>query len=474
MATISHWIHALNGFVWGFPALVLMICVGLLYTVRTGFVQFRRLPQAISQVGKTLRKSSGSGVSPFQALCTALAATVGTGNIVGVAGAISIGGPGAVFWMWVAGFIGMSLKYGEALLAVRYRTKSPDGTWAGGPMHYIRRGLGSRWSFLATLYCLLGIFAAFGVGNATQVSAVVSGINAILPLVGLEVSATGNWAMGLSIGILVGLVVIGGAKRIGSVAEFLIPAVCLGYVSLSLGALMHHANGIPQAIKSIFTGAFTPSACTGGMVGSVFLTLRTGISRGVFTNEAGMGTAAIAHGGAQVAHPVQQGLFGIFEVFADTLIICTMTALVILTAPISIPYGTTAGVELTMAAFSCTYGLWTNVFLACSMGLLAFATVLGWGLYGMRCAEFLFGTKAGRFFSLAHACMAIPGAVLASPLLWELAETFNGLMAIPNLMALLALSPEVVHLTANYFSKRKILYFRRGNQNANLNQRQSL
>lgn len=455
-ASISDGIQFLNRVVWGFPALILILGVGLLYTIRTRFLQGRYLGWSLRAVGQTLRRPADSGVSPFQAVCTALAATVGTGNIAGVAGAIALGGPGAVFWMWVSAFLGMILKYAEVVLAVRYRQPSSDGTYLGGPMYYIRSGLHPRWRFLAVIYSVFGLVAAFGIGNATQVSTAIVSINEALPFFGLTASTMSNWFFGLLMGLLVALVVLGGAKRISSVAEYLIPVVCLGYIALSLGALLHNRSALPRAIADIFTGAFSPRACTSGVVGSAFIALRIGVSRGIFTNEAGMGTASIAHANANVTHPAQQGLFGLFEVFADTIVICTMTALVILTAPVTIPYGTSAGAELTAAAFMTVYGPWVCVFLAISMVLLAFATILGWGLYGIRCAEFLFGSKIRKPFSLIHALVTALGAVLAPALLWELAEVMNGLMAIPNLIALLALSPEVLRLTANYFPTKRL------------------
>lgn len=452
---ISDSIHLLNRVVWGFPALVLILGVGLTYTLRTRFLQARYLGRSLKAVGQTLRRPPDSGVSPFQAVCTALAATVGTGNIAGVAGAIALGGPGAVFWMWISAFLGMVLKYAEVVLAVHFRHPSPDGTYLGGPMYYIRSGLSPKLKFLGVMYSIFGVIAAFGVGNATQVSTAIVSINEALPFFGLEASRLGNWFFGLLLGLMVAAVVMGGAKRIGSVAEYLIPVVCLGYIALGVGALIHNRAALPQAVSDIFIGAFSPRACTGGVIGSAFIALRVGVSRGIFTNEAGMGTASIAHANASVRHPAEQGLLGFFEVFADTIVICTMTALVILTAPISIPYGTTAGAELTVAAFMTVYGPWVCVFLAAATVLLAFATILGWGLYGVRCAEFLFGTKASRRFTLFHAVTTVLGAVVSPGLIWDLAEGVNGLMAIPNLVALWALSPEVIRLTADYFPTQK-------------------
>ncbi len=450
--TISAIIQALNRVVWGAPALLLILGVGLYFSFRTRFLQVRKLGFSLGTIWRKLReKPEADGVSPFQAVCTALAATVGTGNIAGVAGAIAIGGPGSIFWMWVAALLGMVVKYAEVVLAVRYREPDGQGSFRGGPMYYIKNGLGTKWAWLGGLFCVFGMVAAFGVGNSTQISTAVTSINEALIFLGLTPSFRGNLAVGLLAGILVALVILGGAKRIGAVAEYLIPVMSLGYIALSLGVLLHNAEAVPSAFHSIFAGAFSPKAFTGGAVGSVFLTLRIGVSRGVFTNEAGMGTASIAHAGANTRHPAEQGLYGIFEVFADTLVICTMTALVILTSGVSIPYGLDAGAELTVSAFVSVYGGWVTIFLALSMVLFAFATILGWGLYGIRCAEYLLGSGSFRPFALVHAATTVLGALIAPALLWELAEAVNGLMAIPNLIALAALSPEVFRLTASYF-----------------------
>lgn len=445
-------IQALNRVVWGIPALILILGVGLYYSFRTRFLQIRKLGFSLRSIWNKLRqKPEAGGVSPFQAVCTALAATVGTGNIAGVAGAIAIGGPGSIFWMWVAALLGMVVKFAEVVLAVRYREPDAQGGYRGGPMYYIKNGLGPKWAWLGGLFCAFGMVAAFGVGNSTQISTAVASINEALCFVGLTPSFYGNLAMGLIAGAIVALVILGGAKRIGAVAEYLIPVMSLGYIALSLGALFQNAGAIPGALKAIFAGAFSPAAFTGGAVGTMFLALRIGVSRGVFTNEAGMGTASIAHAGANTRHPAEQGLYGIFEVFADTLVICTMTALVILTSGIPIPYGADAGAELTVSAFVSVYGGWVTIFLALSMALFAFATILGWGLYGLRCAEYLLGNRSFRPFALAHAATTVLGALLAPALLWELAEAVNGLMAIPNLIALAALSPEVFRLTNAYF-----------------------
>ncbi len=444
-------IRLIHDFVWGAPALICIIGVGLYLSVRLKFVQITLFPRAIKTFVRQLRRESktGQGTSPFQALCTALAATVGTGNLVGVAGAICLGGPGAVFWMWICGILGMATKFAEVTLAVRYRIKSENG-YIGGPMYVITQGLGKRFAPLAVCYSLFGAIAAFGVGNTTQVNAMLSGINGMLSRLGVEASPAGNALMGGALAILIGAMLLGGAARIGAVAEGLVPFVSVGYILLCAGVLIVHGNDIPGALWSILQGAFSPRAVTGGMLGSAFQALRIGCSRGVFTNEAGMGTASIAHAAAETEHPAEQGLMGIVEVFLDTIVICTLTALVILVSGVSIPYGTDGGGELTGRAFSLVYGDGAYFFLAGALTCFAFATVLGWGLYGARCAQFLFGPKAWKFFAAAEMAAVVAGACMNTETVWMLAETVNGLMAIPNLIALAGLSKEAARLTEEY------------------------
>ena len=447
---MGQFLEILNHVVWGAPALVLILGVGAFLTVRTGFVQFRLFPRAVRCffAGLTGPREDGE-VSPLRALCTALAATVGTGNLVGVAGAICLGGPGSVFWMWICGFLGMGIKFAEAALAVRYRVRRNGENFAG-PMYEICQGLSPRWHWLAALYSFFGVIAAFGVGNATQINAVIVSINETLEKFGINPSWKGNLLMGIGLGILIGTLFLGGARRIGRCAEVLVPVVSCGYLALCLGVLVVKADAVPEAFSAIFQGAFSPRAVTGGVIGSAFSALRVGVSRGVFTNEAGMGTASIAHGTADVDHPGQQGLMGIMEVFLDTIFMCTMTALVILTSGVKIPYGTDAGGILTVAAFVQIYGDWAGVFLALALCCFALATVLGWGLYGARCAQYLFGDRAWKIFALLQSGMVVLAAVMQTGTLWSLAETVNGLMAIPNLIVLAALSPELRRLTREY------------------------
>ena len=427
-----------NRFVWGMPALVLILGVGIYLSLQSGFPQVRLLKASFRQFFSAIRGKQGS----FRALCTALAATVGTGNLVGVAGAICIGGPGSIFWMWICGILGMATKFAEATLAVHYRVQSRDG-YMGGPMYMITRGMGERFRWLAVAYCILGLVASFGVGNATQINAVVSGVNELLHK---DLSVP----LGIGLAVVVGIMLLGGATRIGRVAEALVPFASVAYILLCIGVLIVKSQEIPRAVISIFQGAFQPAAVTGGMIGSCFRCLRVGCSRGVFTNEAGMGTASIAHASADVKHPVQQGLMGIMEVFLDTIVICTLTALVILCSGVPVPYGKDVGGLLTTQAFCSVYGSWAEVFLTFALCCFAFATVLGWSLYGGRCAEFLFGSRGWYLFSVAQTLLVLVGAMGDTAQVWLISETLNGLMAVPNLITLAALSPKLHRLTIDY------------------------
>ena len=420
-----------NAFLWGVPVLGLILGTGVLLSLGTGFVQVRLLPAAFREFwGRLRRRDSG-----FRALCTALAATVGTGNIAGVAGAIAIGGPGAVFWMWVSAFFGMAVKFAESVLSVRYR--EPDGR--AGPMYIIRKGLKERWHWLAYLYSFFGIIAAFGVGNTAQVNAVVTALEAT------GVSHGFGVGLGFLLALLVSWMVRGGAGKIAGAAEVLVPVVGGAYVMLCIGALVLCRDRIGVAIAGILRGAFAPEAVTGGVVGSMMATLRIGVSRGTFTNEAGMGTAAIAHGSAGI-EPVRQGLMGIMEVFLDTIVICTLTALVILTGGIAIPYGKAAGSELTAAALGVSFGPWVRAALCGFLALFALATILGWSFYAGRCAEFLLGRISWKWFGLCQGAAVVLGLFLKTGTVWTMAELFNGLMAIPNLIAILILRAEVKSL----------------------------
>ena len=451
---MSQILERLYAVVWGAPALLLILGVGLYLSLATRFVQLRLFPKALKDFVRRLlpEKRTGQGTSPFRALCTALAATVGTGNLAGVAGAIAIGGPGSIFWMWVSGILGMVTKLAEAVLSVRYRVEE-KGELFGGPMYMIRRGMKKPWHWLAGLYSFFGIIAAFGVGNATQINAVITGINDCITAFGGTASRSRDLLLAVAMAVLVLLLFLGGAQRIGRAAEILVPFAAAAYLLLATAVLLLRAHAVPGAFKAIFQGAFSPRSVTGGMVGSAFAALRVGVSRGVFTNEAGMGTAGIAHAGANVAHPVEQGLMGIMEVFLDTIVICTMTALVILCSGVPVPYGTDVGVSLTMDAFSAVAGGWTRIFMTGALCLFAFATVLGWGLYGARCAQYLFGSGVWKLFAILQSATVVLGVLLRTGTLWMLAETVNGLMAIPNLIALAVLSPELRRLVIEFEKK---------------------
>ena len=454
--------QVVNNFIWGLPAMVCILGVGLLLSVRTNFLQIRKFPYAIkTTLGRIFKHKDASDgtMTPFQAVCTALAGTVGTGNIAGVAGAIAIGGPGAVFWMWCSALLGMCTKFAEVTLAVHYRERSDAGEWVGGPMYYIKNGLGKRWQFLAVLYSLFGVLTVFGTGNATQVNTITTAIDTALlefHIVAEDILPTLNLVIGILCAMLVAMVLLGGIKRIGSVSEKLVPFMALFYVILAVGVVLLNLPRLPYVIEEIFAGAFNPAAFTGGAIGSLFLSMKNGVSRGIFSNEAGLGTGSIAHACADTRKPVKQGMFGIFEVFADTIVICTLTAMVILCSSVPVNYGTAAGAELTISGFTATYGSGASLFTAVALCCFAFSTIIGWGLYGSRFATFLFKTdKIVRPFFVVYSFVAILGATLDLGILWGVADTFNGLMSIPNLIALLLLSGTVVKLANEYFGEGK-------------------
>lgn len=457
--TIENINGAVNSFIWGVPAMICIIGVGLILSVRTNFIQIRKFGHALKMtIGRIFDKTEASdgSMTPFQAVCTALAATVGTGNIAGVAGAIAIGGPGAVFWMWISALLGMCTKFSEVTLAVHFREKNKHGDYVGGPMYYIKNGLGKNWMWLAYLFAAFGVLTVFGTGNATQVNTITTAINSALlnyNLIGGSSVKTVSLVIGIIITVLVAAVLLGGIKRIGKVTEKLVPFMAVLYIVLALGVVILNIETVPAVFQSIFAGAFNPSAFTGGIIGSFFLSMKKGVSRGIFSNEAGLGTGSIAHACADTEKPIHQGLFGIFEVFADTIVICTLTALTILCSGVSINYGVDAGAELTISGFVSTYGSWISIFTAIALCCFAFSTILGWGLYGARCIEFIFGEKVIKPFMVVYALIAIVGATADLGLIWGIADTFNGLMAIPNLIALFLLSGTVVKLMKEHFRK---------------------
>ena len=457
LALIKEINSAVNNFIWGVPAMTCIIGVGLVLSIRTGFLQIRKFPYAMKvTIGRMFKKKEAAdgAMTPFQAVCTALAATVGTGNIAGVAGAIAIGGPGAVFWMWISALLGMCTKFSEVTLAVHFREKNDKGEFVGGPMYYIKNGLKKHWHWLAYLFAAFGVITVFGTGNATQVNTITTAIDSALfnyGIISKDSVSNINLVIGIVLAVLLALILLGGIKRIGQVTEKLVPFMALFYVVLALGVVILNINHVPAVFKEIVEGAFSPASVTGGVVGSFFMSMKKGVSRGIFSNEAGLGTGSIAHACADTRKPVKQGFFGIFEVFVDTIVICTLTALVILCSEVPITYGQAAGAELTISGFTATYGNWVSLFTAVAMCCFAFSTIIGWGLYGARCIEFLFGTKVNKPFMFVYSLVAIVGATLDLGLLWSIAETFNGLMAIPNLIAVFLLSGVVVKLVREHF-----------------------
>lgn len=449
---------AVNNFIWGVPAMICIIGVGLVLSIRTGFLQIREFPYAMKvTIGRMFKKKEAAdgAMTPFQAVCTALAATVGTGNIAGVAGAIAIGGPGAVFWMWISAILGMCTKFSEVTLAVHFREKNEKGELVGGPMYYIKNGLKKHWHWLAYLFSIFGVLTVFGTGNATQVNTITTAIDSALfdyGIISKDSASTVNLIIGIVLAVLLSLILLGGIKRIGQVTEKLVPFMAVIYIVFAFGVVALNFQNIPHVFASIFKGAFSPASVTGGAVGSLFMSMKKGVSRGIFSNEAGLGTGSIAHACADTRKPVKQGVFGIFEVFVDTIVICTLTALVILCSEIPVNYGSAAGAELTILGFTSTYGTWISIFIAVAMCCFAFSTIIGWGLYGSRCIEFLLGPKVNKPFMLVYSLVAIVGATMDLGLMWSIAETFNGLMAIPNLIAVFLLSGVVVKLVKEYFT----------------------
>ena len=459
LSTIEAVNSVVNNFIWGVPAMICIIGVGLYLSIRTRFLQIRKFPYSMKvTLGRMMKKKEASdgALTPFQAVCTALAATVGTGNVAGVAGAIAIGGPGAVFWMWVSALLGMCTKFAEVTLAVHFRETNAQGDLVGGPMYYIKNGLDKKWHFLAYLFAAFGVLAVFGTGNATQVNTITTAIDSALSsfnVLPADAVKLVNLIIGVALAIIIALILIGGIKRIGNVTSKLVPFMAIMYIVLALGVIFFHIKSVPAVFASIIEGAFHPASVTGGVVGSFFMSMKKGVSRGIFSNEAGLGTGSIAHACADTKKPVKQGFFGIFEVFVDTIIICTMTALVILCSGVSVNYGEAAGAELTISGFTAVYGSWVSIFTAVAMCCFAFSTIIGWGLYGTRCIEFLFGFRSNMPFMVLYSLTAIVGATMNLGLMWSIAETFNGLMVIPNLIAVFLLSGVVVKMTKEYFAK---------------------
>lgn len=436
----------LDDMVWGAPLLILLVGTGIYLTVRLGLLQVLKLPKAFKLI---FADDKGQGdISSFAALATALAATVGTGNIVGVATAIKAGGPGALFWMWIAAFFGMATKYSEGLLAIKYRTRDDNGEVSGGPMYYILNGMGKRWKPLAIFFAVAGILVAyFGIGTFSQVNSIASSLENSFGLAPQIVS--------IVVAVIVAIIIFGGIKSISKVAEKVVPFMAIIYILATLAVIFTNFDQILPAFGQIFTGAFTGTAAVGGFAGAVVKeAIQKGIARGVFSNESGLGSAPIAAAAAKTEGPVEQGLVSMTGTFIDTIIICTLTGLSIIVTE----KWTVSGLEgapLTQAAFSSLFGTPGALALTFCLVLFAFTTILGWSYYGERCFEFLFGTKHIKLYRVIFVIMVALGGFLKLELIWIIADIVNGLMALPNLIALLALSPVIIRETKNYFSRMK-------------------
>jgi len=435
----------LNGIVWGVPMLVLILGVGLFLTIGLKLRSIFNVPLSFWMLWRGRRPEGSGEITPFNALMTELSATIGTGNIAGVATAIFLGGPGAVFWMWMTALVGMATKYAEAVLAVRYREKDSRGEWVGGPMYYIKNGLNSWWTWLGTVFAAFAGIAGFGIGNMVQANSVSHALENSLsiPL----------WVTGVVMFVLVGLVLLGGIKRIGAVAGKLVPFMAITYIAAGLLVLVLNVQKIPEAFALIFTYAFSPAAATGGFAGAaVWAAIQFGVARGVFSNEAGLGSAPIAHAAAQTPGPVSQGLIAMLAPFIDTIVVCTFTALVILTSG-AWTVGST-GAALTSNAFEATLPGVGHHIVSFALALFAFTTLIGWSYYSERSLEYLFGVRIIKPFRIAWCLAIIVGATMELAFVWLLADTLNALMAIPNLIALALLSPVVFALTREFFKTR--------------------
>ena len=468
----SDFVDKLNGIAWGPWMLILLVGTGIYLSARVGFIQFGKFGYIMKNtIGKLFSKQeAGEGeVTPFQAMSTALAATVGTGNIAGVTGAIAVGGPGAVFWMWISALFGMMTKYAEVVLAIRYRERNAKGDWVGGPMYYIKNGLGKSWSWLAVMFSLLGALAAFGIGNMTQVNTIAGSINNAIDAFGGNTAANSfvlfgqnvpfsSIIIGGAVALIISLVLFGGIKRIGSFAEKVVPVMAAVYVLCGISVIISNIGSLGEVFAMIFKGAFNAEAALGGAFGiTIMTTIQKGVGRGVFSNEAGLGSAPMAHAASSESDPVKQGMYGIFEVFMDTIVICTLTSLTLLCgikSGVPMTWGETAGAELISASFALILGSKAgSLIVAVSLSLFALTTILSWSLYGSRCCEYLLGTKAVPVYQVLFVAVILIGATLKLDLVWNIADTLNGFMAIPNLVALLGLSGVVIKLTKDHFAK---------------------
>ena len=441
---MTEWVSTINGLVWGPYMMVFILGVGAYLMLRLAFMPLRKLVYGFSQLSQGGKVRGEGEITPFKALMTSLSATIGTGNIAGVATAISLGGPGALFWMWCTALVGMATKYAEAVLAVHYREKDEEGRNVGGPMYYIKNGMGEKWRWLALLFALFGTLAGFGIGNSVQANSVASAMEKSFGIAPLFT--------GIALMLIVGVVLIGGVKRIASVAGRLVPIMASVYILLGLAVLLWHFTEIPAAFNLIISSAFSPVAAQGGFAGAaVMAAIRFGVARGIFSNEAGLGSAPIAHAAAQTDSPVRQGTIAMLGTFIDTLVVCSITGLAIIVSGSWL--SGESGVNLTQLAFASVIPM-GDVWISIALILFALTTILGWSYYGERCAEYVFGVKVIMPFRVLW-ILAVPMGALASlDMIWLLADTLNGLMALPNLVALVVLTPVVLRLTKEYFSRQ--------------------
>lgn len=440
MQTFTVWMSALNSLVWGPAMLVLILGTGFFLQVRLRAMPIRRIASGFRMIwqGRTGDGAQHGDVTPYAALMTCLAATIGVGNIAGVATAVALGGPGAVFWMWMTALVGMATKYAEVVLAVHYRERDKDGRWVGGPMYAIRNGLGRRWAWLGTTFAIFGGVAGFGIGNMVQANSIAAALETSFDI---APSTTGVVLL-----VLTGAVVLGGIRRIAAVSNWLVPFMAVGYIVAALIVLATHAAEIPNAFLTIVTNAFTPTAAVGGFAGAAVMAgVRYGVARGIFSNEAGLGTAGIAQAAGMSASPVRSGLIGMMGTFIDTIVVCSMTGLAIVVSG-AWTTGTT-GAELTQIAFQSAMPAVGDEVVALSLAVFALTTIFGWSYYGERCWQFLVGPRAIVPYRILWTVAVFFGAVTQLDLAWTIADTLNALMAVPNLISLIALSPIVVQLT---------------------------
>lgn len=446
MQGLENYLNQASSFVWGPVMLIFLSAVSIYLTLGLKAFPWRKTPYALVSLWHSRDSHQQGSITPFQALMTALAATIGTGNIAGVATAIVLGGPGAVFWMWMTALFGMATKYAEAVLAVKYREIDEEGRFVGGPMYYIKNGLGKHWQWLAILFALFGTLAAFGIGNMVQANSVADAIHSQFNIP--------TWQTGSITMLVTSAVILGGVKRIATVASALVPFMAIAYILCSLFIVLSHWQDIPQAFFLILNSAFTPTAATGGFAGAtVWAAMRFGIARGIFSNEAGLGSAPIAHAAAKTNNPVQQGMIAMLGTFIDTLIICTLTALVIILTN-AWNHGEN-GAALSTQAFNSGLVDWGGYIVVFGLTVFAFTTLLGWSYYGERCAEFLFGVKIIWPYRILWLCAIPLGATGKLGIIWLLADVMNGLMAIPNLIALILLSPILFRLTKEFLQSKQ-------------------